>query len=167
VASVVNLVRSQVYHTERPPLFAAHCRAAHLPLRSASGGSSTTAEVFLSEKKYNSLVCYYTILLVFCMSVIVLFKCLLTVASFTKPTHTLTCRPTIASVVSSDSAILMTFAPHNCLYCELHSAHCYRRSSVLCRSVCWSVCLPATTVIPAKTTEPIEMPFGMWTGVGQ
>jgi len=28
VASVVNLLRSQVYHTEGPPLFAAHCRDA-------------------------------------------------------------------------------------------------------------------------------------------
>jgi len=36
------------------------------------------------------------------------------------------------------------------------AAYCYRRSSVVCRSVCQSV----TIVRPAKTAEPIEMPFG-------
>jgi len=34
------------------------------------------------------------------------------------------------------------------------AAYCYRRSSV---SVCWSI----TIVSPAKTAEPIEMPFGL------
>jgi len=29
-------------------------------------------------------------------------------------------------------------------------------------SVCWSV----TIVSPAKTAEPIQMPFGLWTRVG-
>jgi len=29
--------------------------------------------------------------------------------------------------------------------------------------VAWSVCLSVTTTNPAKTAEPIEMPFGMWT----
>ena len=33
------------------------------------------------------------------------------------------------------------------------------QSSVVCRSVC-------TIVSPAKTAEPIEMPFGLWTPVG-
>jgi len=37
----------------------------------------------------------------------------------------------------------------------------YRRSSVVCRSVClsrwWTL---------QKTAEPIEMPFGIWTRVG-
>jgi len=37
----------------------------------------------------------------------------------------------------------------------LNAAYCYRPSSVVCRSV--------TIVSPAKTAEPIEMPFGMWT----
>jgi len=31
-------------------------------------------------------------------------------------------------------------------------------------SVCWAV---DTTMRPAKTAEPIEMPFGLWTVVGQ
>jgi len=32
-------------------------------------------------------------------------------------------------------------------------------------NVAWSVCvcLLVTTVSPAKTAEPIEMPFGLWT----
>ena len=33
-------------------------------------------------------------------------------------------------------------------------------------SVCVSVCLYVTGKNPAKTTEPIEMPFGMWAMVG-
>ena len=39
---------------------------------------------------------------------------------------------------------------------------CYRPSSVVCLSVRRSV----TVVSPAKTAEPIEMPFGIWTRVG-
>ena len=38
------------------------------------------------------------------------------------------------------------------------AAHCYRLSSVVCRSV--------TVMSPAKTAESIEMPFGIWTRVG-
>jgi len=41
-------------------------------------------------------------------------------------------------------------------------AYCYRPSSVVCLSVDRSV----TVVSPVKTTEPIEMPFGMWIRVG-
>ena len=33
-------------------------------------------------------------------------------------------------------------------------------------SVCLSVCLSVTIVSPAKTAEPIEIPFGLWTRVG-
>ena len=44
-----------------------------------------------------------------------------------------------------------------------HSDHYYTRSSVVCLSVCLSV---FTFVSPAKTAEPIEMPFGMMTRVG-
>jgi len=33
-------------------------------------------------------------------------------------------------------------------------------------SVCLSVCLSVTIVNPAKTTEPIEMPSGVWTYLG-
>jgi len=38
------------------------------------------------------------------------------------------------------------------------AAYCYRRSSVVCRSV--------TVVSLAKTAEPIEMPFELWAPVG-
>ena len=41
-------------------------------------------------------------------------------------------------------------------------AYCYRLSSMVCQSVCWSV----TLVSPAKTSEPIEMLFGLRTQVG-
>jgi len=41
----------------------------------------------------------------------------------------------------------------------IDAAYCYRLSSVRCRSVCLSV----TLVSPAKTAEPIEMPFGLRT----
>jgi len=40
------------------------------------------------------------------------------------------------------------------------AAYCYRRSSVVCRSICLSV------TSRAKTAEPIEMPFVLWTRVG-
>jgi len=33
------------------------------------------------------------------------------------------------------------------------------------QSVCRSVCLSVTVVSPAKTVEPIKMPFGLWTQV--
>jgi len=38
------------------------------------------------------------------------------------------------------------------------AAYCYRPSNV--------VCLSAIVVSPAKTAEPIEMPFGLWTRMG-
>ena len=41
------------------------------------------------------------------------------------------------------------------------AAYCYRRTNVVCLSVCLSVMIMS----PAKTAEPIEMPFGMWTWV--
>jgi len=37
---------------------------------------------------------------------------------------------------------------------------------VVTDGVVWSVCLSVTIVNPAKTAEPIEMPFGLWTRVG-
>ena len=40
---------------------------------------------------------------------------------------------------------------------------CYRPSSVVCRSVCRSV---SYTSDPAKTAEPIQMPFGLRTRLG-
>jgi len=33
--------------------------------------------------------------------------------------------------------------------------------------VCTSVCQSVTTIRPAKTAEPIEMLFGVWTHMGQ
>ena len=41
------------------------------------------------------------------------------------------------------------------------AAYCYRPGSVVCPSVCRSLSLSVTLVIPAKTAEPIEMPFGL------
>jgi len=38
------------------------------------------------------------------------------------------------------------------------AAYCYRLISVVCQSV--------TLVSPAKTAEPIEMPFGLWAQTG-
>ena len=43
--------------------------------------------------------------------------------------------------------------------------YCYQPSSVVCRSVCRYVCQSVTLVSPAKTAEPIEMPFGLGTRV--
>jgi len=37
---------------------------------------------------------------------------------------------------------------------------------ILTDRVAWSVGLSVTLVSPAKTAEPIEMPFGLWTQVG-
>jgi len=42
------------------------------------------------------------------------------------------------------------------------AAYCYRPSSVVCQSVCWSV----VVVSHAKITEPVEMPFGLWDRMG-
>jgi len=33
-------------------------------------------------------------------------------------------------------------------------------------SVCLSICLSVVIVNPAKTADSIEIPFGLWTGVG-
>ena len=33
----------------------------------------------------------------------------------------------------------------------------------VCLSVCLSICLSVTIVSPARTAEPIDMPFGLWT----
>jgi len=55
--------------------------------------------------------------------------------------------------------------PHRPYYVGLttyvDAVYCYRPSSVVCRSVCWSV----TLVSPAKTVESIEMTFGVRTQV--
>jgi len=53
------------------------------------------------------------------------------------------------------------FRPHRSTkYVDV--AMCFRPSSV----VCWSVCLSVTLVSPAKTDEPIKMPFWLRTQVG-
>jgi len=44
----------------------------------------------------------------------------------------------------------------------VHAAYCYRPISMVCLSACRSV----TVVSPAKTAEPIDMSFGLWTWVG-
>ena len=46
----------------------------------------------------------------------------------------------------------------HCSTTYIDAAYCYRPSSV----DCWSV----TAVSHAKTAEPTEMPFAMWTRVG-
>jgi len=46
---------------------------------------------------------------------------------------------------------------------HVDAVYCYRPSSVVCLSVGRSV----TLVSPAKTAEPIEMPFGLRIRVGQ
>jgi len=46
--------------------------------------------------------------------------------------------------------------------CYIDAAYCYRRSSVVRQSVGLSVTISS----PAKTAEPIEMPFELWTRVG-
>ena len=46
------------------------------------------------------------------------------------------------------------------------AAYCYRPTSVVCPSACHSVGLSVTLVSPAKTAEPIKMPFGLRTRVG-
>jgi len=45
----------------------------------------------------------------------------------------------------------------------VYATYCFRRSTVVCQSVCRSV----TIVSHAKTAEPIEMPFGIWIRVGR
>jgi len=57
------------------------------------------------------------------------------------------------------------FGPHlSTTYVD--ATYCYRRSSVVCRSVGLSVGLSVTIVSPAKTAKAIEIPFGLWTPVG-
>ena len=55
--------------------------------------------------------------------------------------------------------IIIIIRPHrSTTYIE--AAYCYRPSSMVCQSVCH------TSVSPAKTAAPIEMPFGLRTRVG-
>jgi len=43
---------------------------------------------------------------------------------------------------------------------------CTSMRPVITDGVVWSVSLSVTIMSPAKTTEPMEMPFGLWTVVG-
>ena len=54
---------------------------------------------------------------------------------------------------------MVSFRPHRSY---VDAAYCNRPSSVVCPSVGLSV----TIVNSAKTAEPIEMSFGVWTRVG-
>jgi len=55
--------------------------------------------------------------------------------------------------------LIIIMLHHSTTYVDV--AFCYRRSRVVCQSLCSSVvCLSRE---PAKTAEPIEMPFGLWT----
>jgi len=54
------------------------------------------------------------------------------------------------------------FRPHRSTT-YVDAAYCYRPSSVVCRSVCLSVCC---TSEPCKTAAPIDMLFGLRTVVG-
>ena len=48
--------------------------------------------------------------------------------------------------------------PHH-MHCIRCVGYCYRRPSVVGMCVCVSVCLSVTFMSPAKTADPIEMPF--------
>jgi len=58
---------------------------------------------------------------------------------------------------STTKIMIAIIRPHHSTT-YIDAAYCYRRSSVVCRSV--------TIVSPAKMVELIEMLFGMWTPVG-
>jgi len=62
-----------------------------------------------------------------------------------------------------DAIVIIT--PHRSTT-YVDAAYSYRPSSVVCRSVCLSVCRSVTLVSPAKTAAPIELPFGLRTWVG-
>ena len=68
-------------------------------------------------------------------------------------------RPTLAA--SQRAGCYRPQPPSPFIIGRIAVAYCYRRS-VVCLSVCRSV----ATVSPAKTSEPIEMPFGIQTQVG-
>ena len=61
------------------------------------------------------------------------------------------------SCLISDDTVIITMPQCNTTYVD--AAYCYRPSSVVCQSV--------AVVSPAKTDEPIEMPFCVWTWAGR
>jgi len=60
------------------------------------------------------------------------------------------------------ASVVAVVRPHRPYYTYLDAVYSYQPSSVVCRSVGLSVTLAS----PAKTAEPIEMPFGLRTWVG-
>jgi len=68
------------------------------------------------------------------------------------------CCPSLYKVSNS------IFTPHRSTT-YVDAACCYRTSSVF-SLVCQSVCPSVTLVIPAKMSEPVEMPFGLGTRAG-
>ena len=68
----------------------------------------------------------------------------------------------IIDVCSYFLVLNSVFRPHRST-AYVDAAYCYRRSSVVPLSVCRSVSQSVTIVNPAKTAEPMEMPFGVWT----
>jgi len=75
-----------------------------------------------------------------------------------KSLHITTTR--VWSIESLSNYTLLLIRPHRST-AYVDEAYSYRLSSVVGRSVCLSV----TIVSPAKTAEPIEMPFGLRTRV--
>jgi len=49
----------------------------------------------------------------------------------------------------------------------MRSCECRAVFIVVTDRVAWSVSLSVTVVSPAKTTEPIDLPLGLWTRVGR
>jgi len=80
-----------------------------------------------------------------------------------------------ASRVLLSEDIHFRILPGRIAYTGYKNAACCYRCSVVCVSVsvcvcvsaCLSVCLLDTTVSPAKTDEPIEMLFRLWTRVSK
>jgi len=72
-----------------------------------------------------------------------------------------------ASRVLLSEDIHFTILPGRIAYTGCKNAACCYRCSVVCVCLCLSVCLLDTTVSPAKTDEPIEMLFGLWTRVSK
>ena len=65
------------------------------------------------------------------------------------------------AVTASEVRNVRTITPHGSTTC-VEATYCYRPS----RAVCRSLCLSDTVVSPAKTAEPIEMPFELRTRAG-
>jgi len=71
----------------------------------------------------------------------------------------------LVDLCNSHKTVVVVVRPHR-RTTYVDTVCCYRRSSVVCLSVYQSVCRSVAIVNPAKTAEPIEMSFGLWTRVG-